>query len=1010
MDKKKVITFLLLLLLLLPSFYLSGPKVNVTLSLGENWLSGWQYRKEHVIQGSIAGAQTDYQIKIIVHKGTGTDLGEHVYCNNHCRDDFGDIRFTDSDGETLLDYWMEEYTSGNKAIFWVEVPSIPASPNTATIYIYYGNPTATTTSAVLPTFIDDISGLKVAYPLDETSGNTAHDRSGNGNDGTINNPDGQWTDGKFYGAYQGESGSRRIDTPYIPPQYGLTVLGWFLWDGTNNRHMFGTLTNTDGFSCKAYSNALRINVRGCGVANFGSIYPNIWTHVALVIKSNEFRVYQDGTDVGGISGTPVGSSQALRVAALPKYLTAFNWQGKIDEFLVFETVLTQTQIQEIYSNLGYATPNYPGHLLIRKYVDPEPSHGAWGSEEEYSLLEVVTYPAQVNGTEVLLTGEIINIGDGEVVDERGFEWGTEPGVYTEEWTETGTFGTGVFTHTTSFLPGTYYYRAKAHNSYGWGYGQEKSFVVTYWLSGWQYRKSLEIVGSTAGAVTNYQIRIKVHRMIGTDSGEDIYVGTKCRADFGDVRFTKSDGVTLLDYWLEEHDGNVATFWVEVPSIPASPDKAIIYIYYGNPSVTTTSDGEATFIDFDDFEYTGSIEYHGWTIDKSPSAGSLQTVTSLSRIGSRSLKFVDSDTAGGWVIYRTFSAQTRCMVHIFARAEQRSANLAFVWKDFLGGINFAYINLASTGYIIYKNRAGSSVNIQSYSANTWYRIEAVLNTNTDKYEKILIDGVEKVTNKDSWNPASCIGCFTIWSAGNSQTGTTYIDGYYVRKYVDPEPSHGAWGSEEEAPFNQAPAPPTLDCPVVNAHFDPSASVTFSWIFNDPDAGDSQSAYQFQLDDNSDFSSPIIDTGKVSSSTSSTTQTLPSMVGLYYWRVKTWDSQDAEGEWSEARPIIVDRIKIIGGVVVDFTIDVDVGGKIWYYAVYEYDNSTFNDSCGVLYVNGFEMIWTGKKWIYAFPYSTEGNQITFHITGVLDNQYGLTEINNPVGDIIINWATITIEIKK
>ncbi|MHA1743482.1 MAG: LamG-like jellyroll fold domain-containing protein, partial [Candidatus Heimdallarchaeota archaeon] len=110
------------------------------------------------------------------------------------------------------------------------------------------------------------------------------------------------------------------------------------------------------------------------------------------------------------------------------------------------------------------------------------------------------------------------------------------------------------------------------------------------------------------------------------------------------------------------------------------------------------------------------------------------------------------------------------------------------------------------------------------------------------------------------------------------------------------------------------------------------------------------------------------------------------------------------------IIWDRIKIISGGVVDFTIDVDVGGKIWYYAVYEYDNSTFDSSCGVLYVNGFEMTWDGEKWLYAFPYSTEGNQITFHITGVLDNQYGLTEVNNQVGDITLNWATMTIEIKK
>ena len=293
-------------------------------------------------------------------------------------------------------------------------------------------------------------------------------------------------------------------------------------------------------------------------------------------------------------------------------------------------------------------------------------------------------------------------------------------------------------------------------------------------------------------------------------------------------------------------------------------------------------------------------------------------------------------------------------------------------------------------------------------------------------------------------------------------------------------------------NNPPSAPTLTTPVANQHFDPTSQILFSWIFNDPDSEDTQSAYRFQLDDNLDFSSPLIDTGKVSSSENSTTQTLPSTVGLYYWRVKTWDSQDAEGEWSEARPIIVDRvqvtltvadsrvdvgssmswsftatyeydgsdatgyvtvtlndtettkssvgkwsftvesvtedqygltaftantieciwdrIKVIAGGVVNFTIDVDIGGKIWYYAVYEYDNSTFDDSCGVLYLNGFEMTWSGEKWVYAFPYSTEGNQMTFHITGVLDNQYGLTTINNQAGDIIINRAKMQVKVIK
>jgi hypothetical protein len=138
-------TFTTLLLLMsvaaLLCLSLNTAKVDAT-----GWLSGWSYRKSHQIVGSTAGAQTNYPVRITVYYGSGTDSGENVYLNGKCRTDFGDVRFTASDGSTLLDYWMETYTASSNAIFWVEVSSIPASPNTATIYIYYGNPSATTTS------------------------------------------------------------------------------------------------------------------------------------------------------------------------------------------------------------------------------------------------------------------------------------------------------------------------------------------------------------------------------------------------------------------------------------------------------------------------------------------------------------------------------------------------------------------------------------------------------------------------------------------------------------------------------------------------------------------------------------------------------------------------------------------------------------------------------------------------------------------------------------------------
>lgn len=77
-----------------------------------------------------------------------------------------------------------------------------------------------------------------------------------------------------------------------------------------------------------------------------------------------------------------------------------------------------------------------------------------------------------------LNGTIVTIGDTSC-DERGFDWGYSSGSYPYDWTELGSFGTGSFSHVVTGLPleQTVYFRAKAHNAGGWGYGSEKSFVT-----------------------------------------------------------------------------------------------------------------------------------------------------------------------------------------------------------------------------------------------------------------------------------------------------------------------------------------------------------------------------------------------------------------------------------------------------------------------------------------------------------------------------------------------------
>lgn len=137
-------------------FEISMTKINThkqyaALSDGESWLSGWSHRKSINLIGQ-TGAGTDYQILLDIRYGAGTDEGNVFYLDSQCEIDFDDLRFTDNDGATELDYWIEEYSTSVSASVWVEVAD--SLEEAAQIYLYYGNSLVGTTSNGYETFVE----------------------------------------------------------------------------------------------------------------------------------------------------------------------------------------------------------------------------------------------------------------------------------------------------------------------------------------------------------------------------------------------------------------------------------------------------------------------------------------------------------------------------------------------------------------------------------------------------------------------------------------------------------------------------------------------------------------------------------------------------------------------------------------------------------------------------------------------------------------------------------------
>ncbi len=113
-----------------------------------------------------------------------------------------------------------------------------------------------------------------------------------------------------------------------------------------------------------------------------------------------------------------------------------------------------------------------------------------------------------------------------------------------------------------------------------------------------YRQAIEV--NSVAALTDFQVLVTM------DTASLVTAG-QMQADGDDIRFTDSDGVTALPFWVETGTINtVATkIWVKIPNIPINPPdpRKIIHIFYGDPAATSVANGTNTFIFFDDFSGT-----------------------------------------------------------------------------------------------------------------------------------------------------------------------------------------------------------------------------------------------------------------------------------------------------------------------------------------------------------------------------------------------------------------------
>jgi len=170
-NRKPLFISLAILALLVPAIFLYLQFARTTSAAWYN--DSWLYRKELVFNNTASGTNlTDFPVMV--------KLTSANFNFSQAQSAGQDLRFTDSDGSTLLSYEIEKFdVSGSEAIIWVKVPQIDSASATDSIYVYWGNNAASDSQSADNTWNTNYKG--VYHLKDSAASTTVTDSSGNTN-------------------------------------------------------------------------------------------------------------------------------------------------------------------------------------------------------------------------------------------------------------------------------------------------------------------------------------------------------------------------------------------------------------------------------------------------------------------------------------------------------------------------------------------------------------------------------------------------------------------------------------------------------------------------------------------------------------------------------------------------------------------------------------------------------------------------------------------------------------
>lgn len=193
------------------------------------------------------------------------------------------------------------------------------------------------------------------WPLNESSGSTAYDHSGNEEHGSLNNITKGSSGPIDQKCFSFNGSSSHVSTNFLMDQTGsksYTISAWAKTDDASSTTRQIVSPDDGGYDwsiLQSKNNAQWELFTGEGVLSSGISLDRNWHHIIGVfdVGQNETKLFVDGK----LTGTgPIDTDSSINNVNIGK--NPFNgehWNGKISEVRIYDRPLNKNEVQYLYS-------------------------------------------------------------------------------------------------------------------------------------------------------------------------------------------------------------------------------------------------------------------------------------------------------------------------------------------------------------------------------------------------------------------------------------------------------------------------------------------------------------------------------------------------------------------------------------------------------------------------------------------------------------------------------------